>query len=204
MKVFLGGISLGGGLAACLCVQRPTFFEGVVLVAPMLFVSDEIKPPVFVQKLFRWIVAPLLPRWPIAPVKDMEDFDFRVPSHGHRFCAKNPLSMQGLKARLGSACSLGFTFPDWMEGHLRSVRTPLLILHGDADKVTDPALSKRLHQEAPASDKTLKIYEGAFHCELMSCLPGLGQILGEDWLPEQAETTQRCLGDIAEWLAARA
>jgi len=204
LKVFLGGISLGGGLAACLCVQRPTFFEGLMLVAPMLFVSDELKPPVIVQKIFLWFIVPLLPKWPLTPIKDMEEVDFRVPSQGGKFCKANLFSMKGLKTRLGSAREFGFTYPDWIEGQLKSMRTPLLILHGDNDKVTDPGLSKRLHEEASTSDKTLKMYEGAYHCELMSCLPGFTEVIGSEWLPEQTATTQRCLHDMAEWMAARA
>mmetsp|Transcript_76946 Transcript_76946/g.238323 ORF Transcript_76946/g.238323 Transcript_76946/m.238323 type:complete len:369 (+) Transcript_76946:99-1205(+) len=204
LKVFLGGVSLGGGLAACMCVQRPAFFQGVVLVAPMLFVSDEVKPPKVVQHFFKWFLVPLLPLWPITPVKSLDHLDFRVPSQGHTFGPANPMGMKGLKARLISALQFGFVFPDWMETQLKNFKTPVLIQHGDHDFITEPELSRRLHREAATADKTLKIYEGAYHCELLSCLPGLSHNVGGAWLPEQSATTQRCLGDMAEWLAARA
>lgn len=43
------------------------------------------------------------------------------------------------------------------------VSSPLLILHGAADKVTDPLVSQFLYQKASSKDKTLKLYEGAYH-----------------------------------------
>ena len=63
LPVFGMGFSLGGGLTTCLAVQRPTFFDGFVAVAPMLMVSDDIKPPYVVQQIFRFLLVPLLPAW---------------------------------------------------------------------------------------------------------------------------------------------
>lgn len=44
-----------------------------------------------------------------------------------------------------------------------TVKLPLLILHGTADQVTNPAGSRDLAAQAGSSDKTLKLYEGALH-----------------------------------------
>ena len=46
------------------------------------------------------------------------------------------------------------------------VSSPLLILHGDADQVTDPSVSKTLYESSISIDKTLKLYEGGYHCIL--------------------------------------
>jgi acylglycerol lipase len=40
---------------------------------------------------------------------------------------------------------------------------PLLILHGTADKATKPSGSEEFFKAAGSSDKTLKLYDGAFH-----------------------------------------
>ena len=53
-------------------------------------------------------------------------------------------------------CEFGFTYPDWLDNHMSEMQTPFIILHGKADKVTDPATSQKLHEEAVAKDKTLK------------------------------------------------
>lgn len=46
------------------------------------------------------------------------------------------------------------------------VSAPMLILHGASDKVTDPQVSRFLYEEASSKDKTLKLYEGSYHCIL--------------------------------------
>ena len=46
------------------------------------------------------------------------------------------------------------------------VSSPLLILHGAADKVTDPLVSQFLYEKASSKDKTLKLYEEGYHCIL--------------------------------------
>ncbi|XP_068491175.1 caffeoylshikimate esterase-like isoform X2 [Phaseolus vulgaris] len=50
-----------------------------------------------------------------------------------------------------------------IESQLNKVSAPLLILHGAADKVTDPLVSQFLYEKASSKDKTLKIYEGGYH-----------------------------------------
>lgn len=43
------------------------------------------------------------------------------------------------------------------------VSLPLLILHGEADTVTDPSVSKALYEKAKSLDKKLKLYKDAYH-----------------------------------------
>lgn len=66
-----------------------------------------------------------------------------------------------------------------------SITLPLLILHGTADKATRPSGSQKFFDRAGALDKTLKLYEGAFH-DLLSDLD-----------------RARVSSDILAWLDAR-
>ena len=43
------------------------------------------------------------------------------------------------------------------------ITLPLLILHGTADKNTNPSGSQHFYDAAGSTDKTLKLYEGGFH-----------------------------------------
>ncbi|HEY0321477.1 MAG TPA: alpha/beta hydrolase [Pyrinomonadaceae bacterium] len=43
------------------------------------------------------------------------------------------------------------------------IKLPLLILHGTADKATEPSGSQHFYEQAGSTDKTLKLYEGHFH-----------------------------------------
>jgi len=50
-----------------------------------------------------------------------------------------------------------------LEREFPKLRLPLLILHGTADKATKPSGSQLFFDTAGSEDKTLKLYEGAFH-----------------------------------------
>jgi alpha-beta hydrolase superfamily lysophospholipase len=67
------------------------------------------------------------------------------------------------------------------------VSLPLLILHGAANIVTDPSVSKALYEKSKSVDKQLKIYEDAYHAILEG---------------EPDETIFQVLDDIISWLDA--
>ncbi|KAG6525890.1 hypothetical protein ZIOFF_015862 [Zingiber officinale] len=53
-----------------------------------------------------------------------------------------------------------------LDKHMSQVCSPLLILYGAADKVTDPKVSKFLYSKASTKDKTIKLYEEGYHAIL--------------------------------------
>lgn len=71
---------------------------------------------------------------------------------------------------------------------MSQVASPMLILHGAADKVTDPLVSTFLYENASSKDKTLKLYEDGFHCILEG---------------EPDDRILTVLGDIVAWLDSR-
>lgn len=43
------------------------------------------------------------------------------------------------------------------------VTLPFFVLHGEADIVTDPEVSRALYEQASSRDKTIKLYPGMWH-----------------------------------------
>lgn len=43
------------------------------------------------------------------------------------------------------------------------VTLPFFVLHGEADMVTDPEVSRALYEGASSKDKTIKLYPGMWH-----------------------------------------
>lgn len=71
------------------------------------------------------------------------------------------------------------------------ISLPLLILHGEADAITDPSVSKALYEKASSSDKTLLLYEDACHALLSGEFDEMiFQILDEiiHWLNEHGKS----------------
>jgi dienelactone hydrolase len=68
------------------------------------------------------------------------------------------------------------------------VKMPFFILHGKADTVTDPEVSRALYERAASADKTLELYPGMWH----------GLTAGE---PD--ENVELVFADIVAWLKER-
>ena len=62
---------------------------------------------------------------------------------------------------------------------------PFFVLHGEADTVTDPEISRALYERASSKDKTIKLYPGMWH----------GLTSGET-----DENIEKVFGDIIMWL----
>lgn len=75
---------------------------------------------------------------------------------------------------------------DW--GGFWQVTLPFFVLHGEADTVTDPDVSRALYGQASSRDKTMKLYPGMWH----------GLTSGE---PD--ENIEMVFSDIITWLDKR-
>ncbi|CAI0469698.1 unnamed protein product [Linum tenue] len=156
---FLYGESMGGAVSLLLHKKRPSFYNGAVLVAPMCKISEKLKPhPVVVNILTGF--EELIPKWKIVPTKDVIDAAFKDPVKREEI-RNNKLIYQD-KPRLKTALEMLRTSMR-LEESLHHVTLPFLVLHGDADTVTDPEISKALYQQAGSNDKTIKLYPGMWH-----------------------------------------
>lgn len=79
-------------------------------------------------------------------------------------------------------------YPGLTKLEMCQVSAPLLVLHGAADKVTDPRVSQFLYEKASSKDKTLKLYPEGYH----SILEG-----------EPDDRILMVLDDIVTWLDSR-
>lgn len=161
---FLYGISMGGAVAFNISTMRECkavqdILTGVVLCAPMVKVSDELKPPDIVVRtlslLARWI-----PLAPITPIPNVVDRCFKDPRALQR-ALEDTLTYRG-QPRLRTALAM-LEATDDISARMGDLRLPVLILHGGDDTVTCPKLSAALYENCSSEDKTLRIYPGKSH-----------------------------------------
>lgn len=181
---FLFGQSMGGAVALKIHLKQPKAWDGAVLVAPMCKIADDVTPAWPVQQ-FLIGVAKFLPRKKLVPTKDLADMAFK-DKEKRKMCAFNVVSYRD-KPRLRTAVEL-LRVTKEIESRLQEVSLPLLILHGEADIVTDASVSKALYEKASSSDKQLILYKDGCH----SLLEG-----------ESDGTIFKVLGDIIAWLDER-
>ncbi|KAI3668274.1 hypothetical protein L6452_43351 [Arctium lappa] len=184
-KRFLYGESMGGAVALLAHIKEANFWHGAVLVAPMCKISEKVKPhPVVISILTK--VEDVIPRWKIVPTKDVIDATFKDPVKRDKIRG-NKLIYQD-KPRLKTALELLRTSMALQQNLTQQVTFPFFVLHGEADSVTDPQVSKALYDEASSEDKTIKLYPGMWH----------GLTAGET-----DQNIDIVFGDIISWLDKR-
>ncbi|MBA0611019.1 hypothetical protein Godav_011740 [Gossypium davidsonii] len=134
-------------------------------------ISEEVKPhPMVVNMLTE--VEEIIPKWKIVPSKNVIDTAFKDPikretvwtfnsSCSNLMIRKNKLIYQD-KPGLKTALEMLRTSIS-LERDLNEVTLPFFVLHGEADIVTDPEVSKALSEKSSSGDKTIKLYPGMWH-----------------------------------------
>ncbi|CAK7344357.1 unnamed protein product [Dovyalis caffra] len=188
---FLFGESLGGAVALKVHLKQPNAWKGAILVAPMCKIADDMTPPWLLKQILIG-VANILPKQKLVPQKDMAEAAFRDPKN-RRLTEYHVIAYKH-KPRLKTALEM-LRATQEIERRLEEVSLPLLILHGEADTVTDPSVSKALYEKASSSDKKLKLYEGAYHA-LVAGEPDemIIRVLNDiiSWLDEHSRETSSC------------
>ncbi|KAE8100722.1 hypothetical protein FH972_018588 [Carpinus fangiana] len=184
LRRFLFGQSMGGAVALKVHLKEPHGWDGVILVAPMCKIAEDVKPPAPVLKVLT-LMSKVMPKAKLFPKKDLAPLAFRE-LRKRKMAVYNVICYNG-QTRLKTAVEL-LKVTSEIEKQVERVSSPLLILHGAADRVTDPLVSQFLYEKASTNDKTLKLYEDGYHCILEG---------------EPDDRIFEVLNDIVAWLDSR-
>ncbi len=174
LPLLLLGHSMGGLIAARFLLHHEAEFRAAALSGPA-FATDEA-PPAIVLWINR-ILSAILPTLPMIALDGT--LVSRDPAVVDAYL-NDPLVHHGkLTSRLIAELSAAM---DDTLSRAAEVQLPLLVMHGELDKLTAPSGSITFHANAGSADKTLKMYPGLFH-----------EIFNE---PEQ----DAVLADLGNWL----
>lgn len=175
--VFLYGHSLGGLLALTWCLARGARLPGVVVSGPALHTAArEKRLKVLVTRLF----GRLVPTLTVSGVLDREKL-MRDPAALAAYVADPLVHNQGT-AGFGLDAIAAM---DRVLERAQDLASPLLLLHGGADRMNYPSGSLHVADKL-GSRCTLRVYDGVFHT--LHHEPERGQVLD----------------DVVAWLDARA
>jgi alpha-beta hydrolase superfamily lysophospholipase len=174
---YLLGHSMGGLIALDYALDHQGDLAALMLSGALVLPGED-QPP--------WLVAIAKVLGKVVPTLGTLALDPQSVSRDPKVVAAyeaDPLnSHTKVKAGMGAALLNRLqTFPD----RLPSLTLPLLVMHGEQDKLTNPEGSRLVHRLAGSSDKTLTIYPELFH-----------EIFNE---PEQDQV----LDDVVAWLRPR-
>jgi len=174
---YLLGHSMGGLIALDYALDHQADLAALILSGALVLPGED-QPP--------WLVAIAKVLGKVVPTLGTLALDPKSVSRDPKVVEayeNDPLNFHGkVKAGTGAALLTRLqTFP----ARLPSLTLPLLVMHGEKDKLTNPEGSKLVHELAGSADKTLTIYPGLFH-----------EIFNE---PEQDQV----LTDVTVWLEKR-
>jgi acylglycerol lipase len=176
-RVFLLGHSLGALVIGHFVLWQRPEVRGLIFSSGVLEIGTAISP--LLQRL-SGILSAGVPWLPLVRIRP--ELTSRLRESVQRY-ATDPLIFHGrICARTGDEI---LRAAQQFRRRMHEIDHPLLILHGTDDRLTDPEGSRALHARAASSDKTLKLYDGAFH-----------EMLHDVNAPE-------FIDDIRTWIVAR-
>ena len=175
--LFIFGHSMGGTTVTLSVARHMIEFQGVVLSAAALIPGESISPALIRVTKLLGNIAPHL------PLMDLPNKNFSRDPAVVADMSSDPLIYQK-NGPVRTAAEL-LDAMEQIQSNIEVFRTPVLILHGTADQLTNPAGSKRLAERSSSKDKSLILYPGLVH-----------DLVHE---PEKAKV----LSDITGWLEAR-
>ncbi|KAK8939791.1 hypothetical protein KSP40_PGU009344 [Platanthera guangdongensis] len=155
---FLFGHSTGGAvvLKAALFSHMETGLKGIILTSPAL----RVKPTHALVGAVAPIFSLVLPKYQFRGANKRGIPVSRDPA---AMMAKysDPLVYTGpIRIRTGHEI---LRISSHLMQNIRSVVVPFLVLHGTADRVTDPLASRDLYEQAASRHKDIKLYDGFLH-----------------------------------------
>lgn len=149
------GHSMGGGIVFTYGVEHPDDYDAMVLSGPAVNAQDSVPAA---KVLLAKVVGRLAPGLPVENLPaDAVSRDPEVVSAYEN----DPLVHHGkLPAGIGRALiEVGETMPQ----RAAAITAPLLVVHGDRDKLIPVEGSRRLVELVGSADVHLKVYPGLYH-----------------------------------------
>ncbi len=153
--IFIYGHSMGGLITCDYLLNHQGNFKGAIISAPAIKVSDTVSSVAITMGKILSVIA---------PKTGVLGLDISGISRNPEVVSayeNDPLVFQGkTPARL--AAELLKTMIRVTE-EVKKITLPFIVVQGSGDAIVDPGGAQLLYDNAGSEDKTLKIYEGAYH-----------------------------------------
>jgi alpha-beta hydrolase superfamily lysophospholipase len=173
-KIFLVGYSMGGTIAMAYTIHHQYELAGLLLSGATLKVGSSLSPALIAVAR---MLSLLLPKMGITALDASAISRDRAVVDAY---VNDPLVYRGkIRARLGAEV---IKIMQKLPSQMPKINLPILVMHGTADRLSDPEGSQVLYERVSSRDKTLKLYDGFYH-EIFN-EPGHEQVLAdmETWL----------------------
>ena len=153
LPIFLLGHSAGGVVSSIYALENQSELAGLISES----IAYQVPAPDFALAVFKGL-SHIAPHAHILRLKN-EDFSRNLRA----VQAMNDDPLIAHETQPTQTLAEKVRADERLENEFSSITLPLLILHGTSDKATKPSGSQFLYDTAGSADKTLKLYDGAFH-----------------------------------------
>ncbi|MEM9671944.1 MAG: lysophospholipase [Bacteroidota bacterium] len=181
-KVFLLGHSMGGAIVLKYALTKD-YQDGL---RGLIGSSPGVEPVMDWIKKIQKPVAAVLSR--VAPSLTLDNqLDVNNLSHNEHVVTAyqaDPLVHSKASTLLGHSL---FNVHHDIYRAASSLQIPVYLMHGTADRLTNPEATQKFYELLGSTDKTLRLYPGLYH----------------ETMNERAEDRQRVLDELKTWVLAR-
>jgi alpha-beta hydrolase superfamily lysophospholipase len=154
-KKYLWGHSMGGAIVVNFLLRRNPKINGAVATGPLFKLA--FAPPAF--KVF---LASMMKNIYPAFTENAEVDSAAISRDAAEVKKYNEDPYNHGKITAGTFFGF-FEAGQWALGHAGELKTPLLLMHGTADRLTSPEGTKEFAAKAPKNLVTLKLWDGYYH-----------------------------------------
>lgn len=182
IPTILMGVSMGGCIISKYLIDYGEGkINGAVLLSPMLKISDNVAP--FLRKISK-ILAAIVPK--LKTIKLESEALSRDPEIVTQYENDSLVYHGGAVVKTGVEMLDAVTY---VQENLEKITLPVLVLHGTADRLTDPKGSKKFVDQIKSADKLFLEYPGLYH-----------ELLNEPEKDQVFEDLMAWLEDEDRWL----
>ncbi|CAI9095699.1 OLC1v1031695C1 [Oldenlandia corymbosa var. corymbosa] len=188
LPAFLYGESVGGAISVFISLRQKKAWNGLILSGPMCGVSRYMLPVWPLEKFILPLASNIAPSFKVSSTKLLATGSIKE-GWKKKMAGKSPnrpsnamIPLPAITLReFMKACS-------FIERSCKELEVPLLILHGEEDRICDPEATKFVFRLASSRDKSMNILPGMWH-----------QLIGE---PNQS--VELAFEIVISWIEVRA
>lgn len=156
IPVFLLGHSMGGAISIMACMKNINAVDGLILSGAAIRLTSFL-PQNAIYAISEKLASHMPERGLIKLSSKLVSRDKKVVKAYEKdpLCYHGPIPFSTLREMSGAGL--------FIEKNMKMLTTPVLILHGGSDRITDPAGSRMLYSAAGSPERTLKIFNGLYH-----------------------------------------
>ncbi len=155
LPAFLYGNSMGGGLVAAYVLKYETKANGVILSSPAIKEAEKTSLALIALS---GLINRFLPKLKVLKLEILGVS--RIPEEVGKYKNDPLIFHENIPARTGYEL---YQMMKFIQHEAGKFDLPLLLMHGDADKLTNHKGSELLAEKAISKDKTFKIFPGGYH-----------------------------------------